>query len=432
METTILEAERVTPVVDSVDVLVCGGGPAGIAAAIASSRNGARTCLIELQGCLGGTWTAGCLTWLIDHANKTGVMQEIVTRLDALTARAFFDGKPTNAFDVETMKVLLDDMCNEAGVILRQYHLLVNAQVQDGRVTHAIVESKSGRQAIRAKVFIDCTGDGDLAAHSGCGFDVGREGSGQTQPMSLLALVVGIDPQEMKPFFRYANEVSWHEPKTKLKEEMEKSGFSPSYGMPTLFWIRDDLFALMANHEYGCLGINAQDLSDATVRARKELHCLVDGLRSLGGIWSRIHIVATGAHIGVREGRRIAGRYIVTADDIANGRRHPDAVCHVTFGIDVHSTNKSNGKAIETHDIHAQSYDIPLRALIARDVDGLMMAGRCISGDFLAHSSYRVTGNAVTMGEAAGKVAAGAALTERQPHEVVWEEVQGNREQNKE
>jgi len=198
--------------------------------------------------------------------------------------------------------------------------------------------------------------------------------------------------------------------------------------MPTLFWIRDDLFFLMANHEYGFLGTNAEDLTEATLRARVELHRLVDGLRGLGGVWSRLHLVATGAHIGVREGRRVHGRYAVTVDDIAIGRRHPDAVCRVTFGIDVHSTDKSKGNAVETHPIRFQPYDIPLRALIARDVDGLMMAGRCISGDFLAHSSYRVTGNAVSMGEAAGKVAASAALTGRLPHEVAWEENQGNRE----
>jgi len=149
----------------------------------------------------------------------------------------------------------------------------------------------------------------------------------------------------------------------------------------------------------------------------------VQALRGLGGIWSRLHLVSTGARIGVRESRRVHGRYTMTAQDLAAGVRHPDAVCRVTFGVDVHSTDKKSSTAIEEQAFRTQPYDIPLRALIARDVDGLLLAGRCISGDFLAHASYRVTGNAVPMGEAAGKVAARAALTGRLPHEVAWSEI---------
>lgn len=310
----------------------------------------------------------------------------------------------------------------------RLHHLLTAARVADGRLTHVVVESKSGREAIAARAFVDCTGDGDLAARAGCSYDIGRPASGRTQPMSLLCLVAGINPHEVRDYFRFADEKPGVPPKVRLKEEMEKGGCSPSYGRPTLFWIRDDLFFLMANHEYGFMGTNAQDVTEATLRARAELHRLVDGLRSLGGVWSRLYLVATGAHIGVREGRRVHGRYVVTVDDIAVGRRHPDAVCRVTFGIDVHSTDKSTSTTNEAQSVRVQPYDIPLRALIARDVDGLMMAGRCISGDFLAHSSYRVTGNAVVMGESAGKVAACAAMTGRLPHEVAWKEIQRDRE----
>jgi hypothetical protein len=167
---------------------------------------------------------------------------------------------------------------------------------------------------------------------------------------------------------------------------------------------------LMANHEYGVKGVNVRDLTAATLRARRELHHLINGLRRLGDPWSCLRLLATGAQIGVREGRRIHGRYTVTVDDMVAGRQHPDAVCRVAFGIDVHSTNPSAGKGIETNPVRTLPYDIPLRALQAREVNGLWLAGRCISGDFLAHSSYRVTGNAVAMGEAAGKAAATAAL----------------------
>lgn len=147
------------------------------------------------------------------------------------------------------------------------------------------------------------------------------------------------------------------------------------------------------------------------------------GLRQLGGPWEGIQIAATPAQIGVRDGRRIRGRYIVGRDDLVTGARHADAVVRPAFPVDIHAYDKTHaGGGYTNSGVKMKPYDIPLRALIAREVDGLMMAGRCISGDFIAHASYRVTGNAVAMGEAAGATAALAAQTKRLPHEVPWAE----------
>jgi hypothetical protein len=178
----------------------------------------------------------------------------------------------------------------------------------------------------------------------------------------------------------------------------------------------------MTNHEYGFKGISARDVTKATLDARRELHALLDGLRAQGGVWKNLRLVATAEQIGVREGRRLRGLYTVSSEDLRLGRAQEDAVCRVTFPIDVHSTDPAKEKGIEQRDWRAKPYDIPLRSLIAKDVPGLMMAGRCISGDFIAHSSYRVTGNAVALGEAAGNVAAVAAKTRRLPQEVPWTE----------
>jgi hypothetical protein len=134
--------------------------------------------------------------------------------------------------------------------------------------------------------------------------------------------------------------------------------------------------------------------------------------------------VATGNHIGVREGRRVAGLYRVSEDDVISGARHEDAVCRVTFGIDVHSTRPAESRAYsEENKRRTQPYDIPLRALLSREVPNLLLAGRCISGDFIAHSSYRITGAAVATGQAAGVAAALAARGGRTPREVPWGEV---------
>jgi FAD dependent oxidoreductase len=161
----------------------------------------------------------------------------------------------------------------------------------------------------------------------------------------------------------------------------------------------------------------------AVLHTRADIHQAVVALRSLGGPWQALRLFATNEQIGIREGRRIHGRYTVSADDLARGARHDDSICRVHFGVDVHSPKKEEGTAISRSKVRARPYDIPLRALIARDVDGFLMAGRCISGDFIAHSSYRVTGCAVATGQAAGVAAALAAQTNSIPHQTPWDQV---------
>ena len=425
MVETIREPERSIPVAEQCDVLVCGGGPAGVAAAVAAARAGARTRLLEVQGCLGGIWTAGLLSYVLDPGGKGGFLPEIVARLAAAGApplverdaqRPWVDG----AFccDPEVMKLVLEQVCHEAGVAL-QLHTRVVATIkeQPGHLTYVLTESKSGRQAWGASLFVDCTGDGDLAALAGCGFDYGRPGSGETQPMTLMAMVAGIREAELARAI-HGRVGTFDDSKDWLLAEMRRAGVTPSYGRPTLFDIGHELYALMANHEYGYSGLDAGQVTQATLHARGEVQRIINALRALGGAWAGIRIVATAAHIGVREGRRIHGAYTVTAEDLLSGRRHPDAVCTVNFPVDVHATAQAHGAGYGNEGIRSRPYDIPLRALMARDIDNLLMAGRCISGDFLAHASYRVTGNAVPLGEAAGRLAAQAVAAGCSPAEL--------------
>ena len=418
------EQARDVPIVEKADVVVCGAGPAGIAAAIAAARQGAKTRVIELHGCLGGVWTAGALSWIIDSTNKPGIMAEITARLEQRGARQLrHDGGQNYAYDVEEMKVLLDELCLEAGIDIRLLTRVVAAgRDSQNRLSVVITESKAGREAWHAKAFIDATGDGDLGAQAGCGFDMGHPETGAVQPMSLMALVAGLRFNEVEAYVGG----SLSEPKKRLGALMTEIGVAPSYGHPTLFRIHDDLFALMANHQYGVLCDDPDRITLATIGGRREVHQQVAALRQLSGIWSGIRIVSTAAQIGVREGRRIHGRYTLTSEDLIEGARFDDAICRVTMGIDVHSTDPTKTKAVETKPHRSQPYDIPLRALLARDVDGLLMAGRCISGDFIAHSSYRVTGNAVAMGQAAGICAARAALTNVLPHQVPWSDLEAS------
>lgn len=423
------EPSRKIPVAGEYDVIVCGGGPAGIAAAISSARSGAKTLLLELGGCLGGVWTSGLLTFIFDF-DKPGITKEIKQRLTKLGGK-----RNTNedkfTYSPEYMKLLLEEMCTESGVDFILHTRVVAAYKEKSRLTTIATESKSGREAWRAKAFIDTTGDGDLGALAGNGWDIGHGGEVcPCQPLTLNALAVVDDVTKFKKFMSMYDPLitdlrDVHVPSAlAFKEEIRKVGLNPSYGHPTIFPIRDNLVMLMLNHEYDVKAFDARAVSKATVNARAEIHEIAKRLAASGQPWDKLQVVASADHIGIRDGRRLHGRHTMTKLDLVNGARYDDAVARVTFGVDIHAPNQETNdkEPISKGGIKMSPYEIPIRALIAKDVDGLMMAGRCISGDFIAHSSYRVTGNAVAMGEAAGVVSAIAAGSKRVAHQVSWKE----------
>ncbi|WP_437206663.1 FAD-dependent oxidoreductase [Planctomicrobium sp. SH664] len=416
-----VEAARQVPVGGDADVIVCGAGPAGIGAALAAARAGATTRLIEFAGCLGGVWTAGLLTKIIDARNKSGIMKEI---LADLAARGGPVAKNTagEVYDPELLKVILEEKCGEAGVKIHLHTQLVGAVTDDrNRLIAVVTESKSGRQAWTADRFIDCTGDGDLAAQAGCQFDVGLGANCECQPMSMMALLTGLNEQDVSEFIRE----NGAQAKARMHRLMREANIPHSFRNPTLRHLHSGIYSIMTNQEYGVSATDAAQITEATIRSRAEIHQIVDGLRKLGGPWKNLAVVATAEQIGVREGRRIRGRYLITGKDIVNGLTHPDGVCTARFGFDVHNVHPEGNPQAVLNEItgRPQPYVIPLPALIAADVDGLMMAGRCISGDFIAHSSYRVTGNAVPMGEAAGLTSVVSLKRGVMPHELSWSDV---------
>jgi hypothetical protein len=417
----LLEQQRAIPVAGKSDVLVCGGGPAGIGAALAAARAGSSIQLIEVAGCLGGVWTVGLLTKILDSENKSGVMAELLKEF-ASRGSAVARHSSGTVYDPEVAKLVLEELCVEAGVKIRLHTRLVGAVTDPNhRVVAVLTESKSGREAWLADRFVDCSGDGDLAAHAGCRFDVGIGAECECQPMSMLALLTGVDPDAIEPFIRETGS----EAKGRLLKLMEDNGVMPSYRAPTLRHLHSGIYSIMTNHEYGVSAFDSEAITEATIRARREIHAIVAGLRKLGGPWQNLAVVATAEQIGVREGRRIRGRFAITAEDLANGLHHEQAVCRAKFPIDVHALSAQGNQEInqEFKKGGRKPYDIPYPALIAADVDGLLMAGRCISGDFIAHSSYRVTGNAVPMGEAAGLAAAVSIQKQVLPHELDWREI---------
>ena len=417
------EPARKLPLQDGADVIVCGAGPAGVTAAITAARAGAKVRLFETHGALGGVWTSSLLGYLLDF-DKPGFNQELIRRL---RERDAINGEGMNglSYHPEEMKVLLEELCSLAGVKV-QLHTRVTAAHREGRQLSTIVtESKSGRQAWRAPVFIDATGDGDLGAQAGCEFEIGRENACPCQPMTMYALLVVKDSSAIADCIHLTGNDGRHVGPKAFQDTLKRAGVVPSYGKACLFPIHGNLVLLMANHEYGINATDAAQVTEATIRARAELHSIVRGLRKLGGPWSDVQIAATPEQIGIRDGRRIKGRYFMSKDDLIRGARQDDAVVRATFPVDIHAATADENKKSAYHNggVKSQPYDIPLRALIAKDVEGLLMAGRCISGDFIAHASYRVTGNAVAMGEAAGATAAIASTKTIAPHEVPWNAV---------
>ncbi len=226
-----------------------------------------RVRLLETEGALGGIWTVGCLPHIIE-LDKDGLLRELIERLkregagpgrgeEAREHIVTDDAPQLCDFAVETFKVVLDKMAAEAGVSVRLY-TRVCAVYRDAnnRVETVVTESKSGREAWRAKVFIDCTGDGDLAALAGCGYEIGQPHTGLCQPMSMMALLAGAGRADEPPF----NIHKWGKNKDWILAEMRRGKHEPSYGRPSMFLVRDGYIIMMANHEYGYRRPDAQIL----------------------------------------------------------------------------------------------------------------------------------------------------------------------------
>ncbi len=294
MEQIILK-EKAVPVKGKFDVIVCGGGPAGFAAALAAGRRGASTLLIESGQCCGGVWTAGAMPWFLDHRNKTGILAEL--REIILRRGGMIHVSGSLSCPPEELKLILEELLLEADVRIR-YGTLVTDAVTCGReLTTVITDSKAGREAWRAARFIDCTGDGDLGALAGCSFDFGGP-DGKTQPSSFIGIVGGLDPEAIGEF------LAPNGGKPRLKTLMESHGVFPSYGMPTLFHFGMGVFGLMSNHGYNADALDPDVLTRQVVEGRREVHRHVNFLRSLGGIWKDIVLVATSSSLGIREGGR--------------------------------------------------------------------------------------------------------------------------------
>jgi len=393
---TIEEQPRSVAVVQDCDVCVLGGSCTGVFAAVRAAQMGATVALVEKQNAFGGVATSGLVaTWphFKDRKfNRTiigGLSQTMIDRLSRLGATSVRSYDKSWKINTEELKIELDKLVLDHASITPYLHTYYAGPLVEGGKTKAVfIENKDGRQAIRAKVFIDATGDGDLSKDIGIPFVI-REG---LQPPSTCAKIHGLPG--IHSIFKL------------MKEHGKEFGLARDHG-----WSMDipggggvNMYAL--THVFNTNACDARQLTAAEMEGRRQIRAYMDIARKYGGDRNNPSLLALSSYIGVRETRSFEANYTLTEEDVMSCRRFPDAIANCEYHIDVHDPETGEFKFTEPH---GEFYQIPLATMLNEKADNVVMAGRMISTDRAAFGGIRVMPNMNQVGEAAGVTAALAA-----------------------
>ncbi len=396
---TVREPARDIPVIDEVEVLVCGGGPAGTAAAIAAGRAGARTMLLERYGCLGGLATGGLVivlpTFTRDgHQVIGGIGQETLEALIEAGEAEYRSERGSSRFDPEGLKRLSDEMSVEAGVLLRFHSWVVGVFGEEGRPAGVIVESKAGREAVRAKTIIDCTGDGDLAARAGASFMT------DDKMIGLPYRIGNVDLERWSEARNDGTAAEVHKAAHEIAGYESHFGLSPFPLNPGVAWGNNH----MARGNF----LDPDELTRMEIRGRRSAKLVLDYMRENMPGFEEAWLIDTAWQIGVRCTRRIVGLQEMLYEEFKAGAQFDDSVA---LGNDFRKPSIV--------------YEIPLGSLIPDGIGGMLIAGRCVSSDAEAMEALREIHCCWTMGEAAGVAAALAVERDCEPSEVPISDLRG-------
>ena len=430
----------------SYDVVVVGAGASGTVASIRAGREGARVLLLEGSGVLGGLVTGGRLTKPTGLINA-GIFQELIDRCAALkgadpTVRESYWGRYTGAFDAETMQRVIIELIEEAGI-----EILLRAQVtdvvkEDNRLSGLIIMTKSGAQLVLSKTFIDASGDGDVAALAGAEVMVGRSSDGLVQPITSYFRLLNVDVPALIADAKSDADDLWElvapanaGPRnedyvmavlltgfTKRIERAKADGFDwivPKNHITMKTGLIPGEISVNVTRFHGS-GLDERVLSRAEIEIRKQAYCAFDFLKRYVRGFENSIFLEVAPKLGIRETRRVLGRYLLTEADVRGQARFDDAIGLCNSPVDVHEPG--GDRAIM--DNVGEGYGIPFRCLIPEGIEGLLVAGRCISVDEIAFGSTRNVPACAMTGEAAAIAAANAAAAGIMPSAVNITEIQ--------
>ena len=408
---------REIPVYKRFDVIVCGAGPAGICAAVAAARQGAKVALLERYGVPGGNLTCGHVGPILGMVGKGTMRDELMALLEVPDNDMI--GRVGVAHDMQRAKTVLTEFIHHENIEVYLQTMAADALVEDHRVTGVVISTKEGLLALEGKVVVDATGDGDVAAFAGCQIEKGRE-DGLMQPVTLEFTLDNVDEDRGVICIGDVDDVEFNGQRfLDYCKQCAQKGMLPEHLAavrlhPTVHKGERQVNTTQAN---GVDSTKIEDLYPAELALRGQIDTLIRFFRENLPGYENCKYIASGTTTGIRESRRVVGEYLITAEELAAGKRFDDVVVHRgVFIVDIH--NPAGAGQAEEKIQYVVPYDLPYGCFVPKGVDGLMTAGRCISGTHRAHASYRVMSICMAMGQAVGVAAALCARQGCQPREL--------------